>query len=492
MKKFLLVLFFNLFVVTLFAAPKREFIHREAEKVYFPVGKSQLNWDFGNNDIALQSMVSSMLNHALDSTIQLKTILIQGNASPEGSIGLNKKISTLRAKTMYEYLSKELQIGDSLVVVYAMGRSWRRLIQMVEKDLNTPDRADLLPLLRDIAYEADFGVKPNIDHVVRLQNFKGGKAYKYMYRNHFPKLRSTYVCFEYVTDNPAFRRKYSDDLDWLATSDTLYMDTLTSDRVPTQVYDIDVYNVDVDVYDVDINVNVEAPTSETYVSIRTNLLFDLASVWNVGVDIHLGKNISMFGDWNVAWIDLKQKYFSWRIYGGDLGFKFWFGRAAKEKPLTGHHIGIYGQILNYDLNFANILDNGNLGRITKDWSYGGGISYGYSVPISRKLNLDFGLSVGYLYSLYDEYLPVEMPDRIHYVWQATKRNHYIGLTNFDFTLVWQLGVDNYNRKFDKNRRKKSSLKIRDEIVIGGDTIVDDVKNKIETQIENTIEGGAEQ
>ena len=255
---------------------------------------------------------------------------------------------------------------------------------------------------------------------------------------------------------------------------------------------IDVYNVDVDVYDVDINVNVEAPASETHVSIRTNLLFDLASVWNVGVDIHLGKNISMFGDWNVAWIDLKQKYFSWRIYGGDLGFKFWFGRAAKEKPLTGHHIGIYGQILNYDLNFANILDNGNLGRITKDWSYGGGISYGYSVPISRKLNLDFGLSVGYLYSLYDEYLPVEMPDRIHYVWQATKRNHYIGPTNFDFTLVWQLGVDNYNRKFDKKRNKKSSLKIKDEIVIGGDTIVDDVKNKIETQIENTIEGGAEQ
>ena len=97
-----------------------------------------------------------------------------------------------------------------------------------------------------------------------------------------------------------------------------------------------------------------------------------------------------------------------------------------------------------------------------------------------------------LYHLYDEYIPTQMPDGIHYVWQATKKAHYFGPTNFDFTLVWQLGVDNYNRKFDKNRRKKSSLKIRDEIVIGGDTIVDDVKNKIETQIENTIEGGAEQ
>lgn len=479
-------------MLTLFASTKREYIHREAEKVYFPVGKSQLSWDFGNNDIALQSMVSSMLNNTLDSTMQLRTILIQGNASPEGSVGLNKRISTLRAKAVYEYLSKELKISDSLVVVYAMGRSWRRLIQMVEKDFETPDREELLPILRDIAYEADFGVKPNIDHVERLKKFKGGKAYKYMYRNHFPKLRSTYVCFEYKTDNPSFRRKYRDDLDWLSTADTLYSDTLAYAGEPTKIFDVDVYNVDVDVYDVDINVDVVAPTTKTYVSLRTNLLYDLASVWNVGVDIHLGKNVSMCGNWNVAWIDLEQKYFSWRIYGGDLGLKFWFGRAAKNKPLTGHHIGIYGQILNYDLNFANILGNNNRGMITKDWSYGGGISYGYSFPIARNLNFDLGFSVGYLYSLYDEYTPTQMPDGIHYVWTATKKSHYIGPTNIDFTLVWQLGSDNYNRKYDKKKERKSSIKVKDDLIIKGDTIVNDVRTKIVDQVEQTLEGGNEQ
>ena len=492
MKRVLLILVFVCSLLTLFATPKKMFIHREAEKVYFAVGKTQMDWAFANNDVAVQNMVSSMLNHALDSTLQLKTILIQGNASPEGSVALNKRISTQRAKALYEYLSKELQIGDSLVIVYAMGRSWRGLIQMVEKDKSTPDREDLLPLLRDIAYEADFGITPNIDHVERLRSFKGGRAYKYMYKNHFPKLRSTYVCFEYWTDKPQYRSKYQDDIDWLSTADTLYMDTLTRQSDVTQIFDVDVYNVDVDVYDVDINVDVVAPTSKTYVSIRTNLLYDLASVWNVGVDIHLGKNFSMFGDWNVAWIDLKKRYFSWRLYGGDIGFKYWFGRAAKEKPLTGHHIGVYGQIVNYDFNFATILGNGNLGRITKDWSYGGGISYGYSVPIARNLNLDFGISVGYLYHLYDEYVPTEMPDGVHYVWQATKKSHYFGPTNLDFTLVWQLGTDNYNRKFDKKRDKKTSVKVKDDIVIGGDTIVSDVRNKIEAEVEKTLEEGDEQ
>ena len=117
-----------------------------------------------------------------------------------------------------------------------------------------------------------------------------------MYKNHFPKLRSAYVCFEYWTDNMQYRSRYQDDIDWLSTSDTLYMDTLTRNSDITQIFDVDVYNVDVDVYDVDINVDVVAPTSHTYASIRTNLLFDVASIWNVGVDIHLGKNVSMFGD----------------------------------------------------------------------------------------------------------------------------------------------------------------------------------------------------
>ena len=85
-----------------------------------------------------------------------------------------------------------------------------------------------------------------------------------------------------------------------------------------------------------------------------------------------------------------------------------------------------------------------------------------------------------------------MPDGIHYVWQATKKAHYIGPTNVDFTLVWQLGADNYNRKFDKKRDRKTSTKVKDEIIIGGDTIVDDVRNRIETEVEKALEGGDEQ
>ena len=38
----------------------------------------------------------------------------------------------------------------------------------------------------------------------------------------------------------------------------------------------------------------------------------------------------------------------WRIYGGELAVRRYFGRRAAEKPLTGHHAGVYGQMLTYD------------------------------------------------------------------------------------------------------------------------------------------------
>ena len=35
------------------------------------------------------------------------------------------------------------------------------------------------------------------------------------------------------------------------------------------------------------------------------------------------------------------------IYGGDVELRRWFGRRAVEKPFSGHHVGLYGQIVTY-------------------------------------------------------------------------------------------------------------------------------------------------
>lgn len=171
-----------------------------------------------------------------------------------------------------------------------------------------------------------------------------------------------------------------------------------------------------------------------YISARTNMLYDLALIPNIGLDIYLGKNFSLSGNWMYAWWKNDNIYWYWRTYGGDLGVRYWFGKAAKAKPLTGHHVGLYGQIITYDFEL------GGRGYLGDRWTYGGGIEYGYSLPIARRLNIDFNLGFGYLGGEFKEYLPIDG----HYVWQATKRRQFIGPTKAEISLVWQIGRGNIN------------------------------------------------
>lgn len=89
-----------------------------------------------------------------------------------------------------------------------------------------------------------------------------------------------------------------------------------------------------------------------YMAVKTNMLYDALLVPNIGVEFCLGKNWSVAGNWMYAWWKSDRKHNYWRIYGGDLEVRRWFGRKASEKPLTGHHVGLYGQIVTYDFELG--------------------------------------------------------------------------------------------------------------------------------------------
>ena len=133
----------------------------------------------------------------------------------------------------------------------------------------------------------------------------------------------------------------------------------------------------------------------------------------------------------------------WRIYGGDIYARRWFGKKAKEKPLTGHHVGIYAQMLTYDFCTGNrgYMGGAPEGGFLDKASWAAGIEYGYSHPVARRLNLDFTLGIGYLQGEYHEYIPMDDC----YVWQTTKNRKWFGPTKAEVSLVWLLGHGNVNQ-----------------------------------------------
>ena len=84
--------------------------------------------------------------------------------------------------------------------------------------------------------------------------------------------------------------------------------------------------------------------------------------------------------------------------------------------MCGHHVGVYGQMLTYDVEW------GGRGYMGDRWSWAAGVSYGYSLPVGRHFNIDFTLGVGYLQGDYMKY----RPEDDCYVWDSTHRKEWFG------------------------------------------------------------------
>lgn len=179
-----------------------------------------------------------------------------------------------------------------------------------------------------------------------------------------------------------------------------------------------------------------------YMSVKTNMLYDVLTVPNAGVEFYLKKGWSIAGEWQVAWWSRNAKHRYWRFAGGSLAVRRWLGKVADGKPLTGHHVGVYGQAATYDVEWG---DRGYMGgrpggHGCDKINFAVGVEYGYSLPIRRRLNLDFTLGVGYWGGTYYKYTPQDG----HYVWQGTYKRRWFGPTNVGVNLVWLLGHGNEN------------------------------------------------
>ncbi len=172
-----------------------------------------------------------------------------------------------------------------------------------------------------------------------------------------------------------------------------------------------------------------------YMALKTNLLYDALLIPNLGAEFHLGRNWSLSGNWMYAWWSNRHHHRYWRTYGGDFALRKWLSERSRTNPLTGHHVGISGQLLTYDFEL------GGRGYLADRWNYAIGLEYGYSLPVARRLNLNFVIGIGYGGGTYKEYLPRNGC----YIRQCTKHRHWIGPTKAEISLVWLIGRGNTNQ-----------------------------------------------
>lgn len=390
----------------------------DSATIHFKVSDSRLNLNLDNNHAELDSLVQFMSRYGKsDSTYTLRSVRVIGGASPEGSIRFNETLSRRRAASIFNYISAREALPDSVTSFEYLGRDWAGLRSAVEFDTRVPYRREVLSLLDELLSSQPLSDAASDRTLASLRSMHDGVPYQYLLTHDFPALRASAIYVEYIG------HPFMPVCNMYALP-PVSVTTVLPERLQ---------------YDLPLETRSRKPF---YMALKTNLLYDVLALPSIGAEFYVGKNWSVGANWTYGWWDKDNRHRYWRAYGGDIYARRWFGKRAEEKPLTGHHVGIYAGVVTYDFEFGGKGYMGGLPHRSL-WSrcnYLGGIEYGYSLPVGRRINLDFTIGVGYMCGDYLEYVP----EGRRYVWQATKRHSWVGPTKAEISLVWLIGRGNYN------------------------------------------------
>ena len=371
----------------------------ESFSIYYECDSTTVNPDYLSN----KANISRILHYVKNSP-RIDSITIYSWSSPEGREEYNLSLSKERARAAKRFLLSHspdsLKLNSDKIKLSPVAENWSGLIAAVKEHYDRPNKERILKLMHDYKVSSDV-------RKWKIKCLDQGQSWRYLIDNYMPPLRAaSWICV------------WGEILE------------------PLKEYPVPVYLIPAP------EPGPAMPEEEKMrcrgvFAFKTNLLYDALLVPNLGIEFYLGKNVSLAANWMYAWWKDDQRHWYWRAYGGDLGLRFWFGKKAKERRFAGHHLGFYGQVVTYDIALGSRGQIGGVpgGAIWDRTNFGGGIEYGYSVPVAKRLNLDFSIGVGYLGGEYTEYIPQDDC----YVWQATKYRNWIGPTKAEFSLVWVLG-----------------------------------------------------
>lgn len=395
--------------------------------IYFRPGYSLLELSYRDNAANMKALTQGIQTIKGNPCVQLQHIRILSAASPEGNSALNKRVAKRRGERLRDYLKETLVLPDSIFTVSSAGEDWQGLAALIAKE-KTPWRNKALQIIRHTPEWVTRNGKVVDGRKRQLQNLDGGKAWKYMLDNHFYTLRTgAVVVCEVKTlaaeSTPSAAEASLEQARPESASQQQASQSPSSPLFPANPSQVHP------------STESQAPPVASYFALKSNLLYDALLVPNLSLEASIGSGWTLGAGGMLAWWSKDAKHRYWRIYGGDLEIRKYFGTLAKSKPLQGHHLGIYGDFLTYDFEF------GAKGYQSKS-TYAAGIKYGYSHPIANRLNLDFALGIGYLHSNYKTYVPRDGC----YVYQETKKRKWLGPTQAEISLVWLLGKGNTNKK----------------------------------------------
>lgn len=148
--------------------------------IYFPVGGMKILPEHDLNKEAWHAFVSELDSLRSGGSNTVMGITVTGYSSPEGGYESNDRIAKRRAEALKSFL--ETKYNSTLVEIRTewIAEDWDRLAELVRAS-NMEDKDKVLDIIDNMDI---FKGREN-----RLKSLSGGKAWAYMLKEYFPKLR---------------------------------------------------------------------------------------------------------------------------------------------------------------------------------------------------------------------------------------------------------------------------------------------------------------
>jgi len=375
------------------------------------------------------------IKRIFDHSPRIDSITIYAYASPEGAPGRNQWLSERRAEAARDLLlsvaPNDSVISAKNILLRPMGENWEGLEREIQENYHLPNRDRVLKIMQANV--------PTETKKWRLKKLDNGYTYRMIVQHHMPRLRvATWICFFVSTPE-------------LETPDTVIIPlpapTPEVPVVPEAPEVLDSLSADTLVVEPKKPAPAPAPEIEevvvetglkTLFALKTNLLYDALSLVNYSVEVPITKHASaliyhQFPWWR--WGEAKNQYCI-RFLSVGAEARWWFlpqPRPATEKRrertcLMGHFLGVYGESGKWDFQWdRSICHQG------EHWS--AGLTYGYALPIGKRVNMEFSISAGYASIPYRKFTP---SDDFQHLWadpEGRGRWHYFGPTKAQVSLV---------------------------------------------------------
>ena len=348
------------------------------------------------------------IRFCLTHSVHIDSITVYAWASPEGGYPHNKWLSEKRAAAAKELLlalaADTTKLNAGKIKISPLAENWEGLLELVEQNYRRPNRERLLRILRAEGIGEE-------TRKWRIRNLDDGYTWNYLKRHYMKQLRSaTWVCV------------------WTSVGAIEPLPELRDSlRSPQR----------------GLGRTVEAvggPVSEFSFAVKTNLLADLVTAVNLGVEVPLGEDFSVNAHFTFPWWTAGpygNKY-ALQLLDAEGELRWWFAKG--EERFEGHYVALQGSGGKFDLQWGRDIG------CYQCYNWGVGLSYGYAMSLGKHLNMEFALTLGYLAIDYQHYVP--SPD-----WSVLLRDnakagvlHYFGPTGLKVSLVYPFHIQRRGRR----------------------------------------------